>query len=222
MSVSVGNFLKMEASAQLVFVCNFLSMTVVALCVIMKVPQIISAFRKGNTKGISLSSVLLEQSGYSILLSYSYAMEYPVATYLETAFLLLQNFLLLGLIIHTRDMLSPKVFVLFVLYIVVYFSIAYKVLPDILIKSVISLNTPLGVSSKLTQIAELYRSKDPGRLSAITWSIAGYGCYVRVLTNFVQTRDVFIILSFSCGALLNTTIVAMILYYTHQKRTKLY
>ncbi|XP_045159860.1 uncharacterized protein LOC123525142 [Mercenaria mercenaria] len=212
----------MEASAYLENICNFLSLTVVTLCVIMKVPQIWSAFKTGNTKGISLGSVLLEQTGYSILLSYSYAMEYPVVTYLETAFLLVQNFLLLGLIIHTRDMLSPKVFILFVLYMIVYLSIAYRLVPDLILKSVISLNTPLGVSSKITQIVALYKSKEPGRLSAITWGIAGYGCYVRVLTNFVQTADVFIILSFTCGALLNTTIVIMILYYTHRKRTKLY
>ncbi|XP_060605213.1 solute carrier family 66 member 3-like [Ruditapes philippinarum] len=212
----------MEASAYLENICNFLSMTVVALCIIMKVPQIWSAFKSGNTKGISLGSVMLEQSGYSILLSYSYAMEYPIGTYLETAFLLLQNFLLLGLIIHTRDMLSPKVFILFVLYMVVYLSIAYRLVPDFILKSVISLNMPLGVSSKLTQIVALYKSKDPGRLSAVTWSIAGYGCYVRILTSFVQTGDIFIILSFTCGATLNTTIVFMILYYTHIKSKKLY
>jgi len=40
-----------------------------------------------------------------------------------------------------------------------------------------SLCTPLGVSSKLTQIYALYKQKEPGRLSAATWSIAGYGCY---------------------------------------------
>ncbi|WAR23967.1 hypothetical protein MAR_037636 [Mya arenaria] len=37
--------------------------------------------------------------------------------------------------------------------------------------------TPLGVSSKFAQILDLYRQKEPGRLSAMTWSIAGYGCF---------------------------------------------
>ncbi|KAL4236302.1 PQ-loop repeat-containing protein 3 [Mactra antiquata] len=211
----------MEASA-MESLCNFLSLTVVGLCVIMKVPQIWSAFKAGNTNGISLGSVLLEQCGYSIMLSYSFAMEYPVVNYLETAFLLTQNFLLLGLIIHTRDMLSPKVFIFFVLYMIVYLSIANKFLPEVMMKAVISLNTPLSVSSKLTQILALYRNKEPGRLSAKTWGIAAYGCYVRVFTNLVQTGDPFIILSFSSGAFLNTVIVIMILFYTQQKRTKLY
>jgi len=52
----------MEASL-LENVCDFLSFTVIALCVVMKVPQIWGAFKKGNTDGISLSSVLLEQTG---------------------------------------------------------------------------------------------------------------------------------------------------------------
>lgn len=53
----------MEASALVDNICNFLSITVIALCVIMKVPQIWGAFKSGNTHGISLYSVLLEQSG---------------------------------------------------------------------------------------------------------------------------------------------------------------
>ncbi|XP_052776086.1 solute carrier family 66 member 3-like isoform X1 [Mya arenaria] len=202
--------------------CNFLSLTVVSLCIIMKVPQIWSAFKTGNTHGISLKSVLLEQTGYSIMLSYSFAMEYPVTTYLETAFLLVQNFFMLALIVYTRDLLSPKVILILAVYMTLFSSIAYRVVPDIVLKSVIVLCTPLGVSSKFAQILDLYRQKEPGRLSAMTWSIAGYGCFVRVLTNIVQTGDWFIVLNFSCGATLNTTIVAMILYYTHQKKSKLF
>ena len=55
----------MEASATLLAVFNFLSLTVAALCVIMKVPQIWKILRSGDTNGISLGSVLLEQCGYS-------------------------------------------------------------------------------------------------------------------------------------------------------------
>lgn len=203
-------------------ICNFLSLTVIVLCIVMKVPQIWSAFHSGNTKGISLWSVLLEQSGYSLILTYSYAMEYPVTTYLESGFLLIQNFFMLGLIIYTRNLLSIKVFVFFIAYICIYSSIAYKLVPDIVLKSLVSLCTPLGVSSKVTQIVALYKSKEPGRLSAITWSIAGYGCYVRVMTNIVQTGDPFVVVNFVCGALLNSTIVAMILSYRNQNRKKFY
>ncbi|KAH3850326.1 solute carrier family 66 member 3-like [Dreissena polymorpha] len=208
------------ASAEVV--CNFLSFTVVALCIIMKVPQIWGSFRSGNTNGISLPSVMLEQTGYSIMLSYSFAMEYAVMNYLETGFLLVQNWFMLGLIVYTRNLLSPKVLLLLAIYMVVFSSIAYKALPDLVLKSAISLCTPLGVSSKLTQIVALYRSKHPGRLSALTWGIAGYGCYVRILTNVVFTGDLFIILNFTSSAVLNTTMVAMILYYTQQVKSKLY
>lgn len=201
---------------------NFLSMTVVTLCLVMKLPQIWSAIRSGDTKGISLSSVLLEQSGYSVMLSYSFAMEYPVANYLESGLLLIQNFFMLAIIIHTRDLLSPKVCVYFIIYFIVYLSIGYRLVPDVILTSVILLATPLSMSSKLAQIAELYRTKDAGRLSAATWSIAAYGCYARIVTNLVQTGDLGILVNFASGALLNTTIVAMILYYTQQNRKKLY
>jgi len=45
---------------------------------------------------------------------------------------------------------------------------------------------------------------------------------VRILTNLVQTRDLFIVLNFTCGATLNTVMVAMILFYGYQKKDKLY
>ena len=57
----------MEASANFA-VLNFLSFTVAAFCFIMKVPQIWKIIQSGDTKGISLGSVLLEQGGYDSFL----------------------------------------------------------------------------------------------------------------------------------------------------------
>ena len=56
----------MEASANFA-VLNFLSFTVATFCFIMKVPQIWKIIQSGDTKGISLGSVLLEQGGYDII-----------------------------------------------------------------------------------------------------------------------------------------------------------
>ena len=38
----------------------------------------------------------------------------------------------------------------------------------------------------------------------------------------IQTKDIFMVANFLSGALLNTVIIAMIIYYGKQKKSKLY
>ncbi|XP_045159864.2 mannose-P-dolichol utilization defect 1 protein-like isoform X2 [Mercenaria mercenaria] len=118
-------------------ICFVLNWSVIVLCLFMKVPQIKSSFGSMDTKGISLGSVLLEMLGYSVLFCYSFAMNYPIGMYLEQGLLLIQNFFLLGLIIHTRNILSPKVFCLLALYMTASYCVAFRCVPDFVLKSVV-------------------------------------------------------------------------------------
>lgn len=214
---SESNSSGMAEFSSLDIVCNVLNLTVIALCVPMKLPQIKSSFVSKDTSGISLGSVLLELLGYSALLCYGFAQQYPVGMYMEQGILLIQNLFLLSLIIYTRDMISPKVIIIFTLYVITCTAVAFRFVPDLILKSVVFTKTPLVVSSKLTQIISLYNSKNPGKLSAATWGMAAYGSYARMITCFIMTRDWLLLLNYTCAASLSSTVVAMILYYTPPK-----
>ncbi|KAK3599854.1 hypothetical protein CHS0354_022426 [Potamilus streckersoni] len=203
-------------------ICDLLSLSVISLCFVVKFPQIWIIFKSRDTRSLSFESVLLEQCGYSIMLSYSFAMDYPLSTYFEYTFLVLQDMVLIMLMLHTNDSFSWKLIPSFLLYFAVYTTIAYRLVPDAVLKFAMSLGTPLSIFSKSTQILTLYRRKDPGQLSLTTWAIVSYGCLARFFTTAVKTGDIFVLLNFGTGAALNLTVVSMIIYYGQRKRQKLY
>ncbi|KAK3090141.1 hypothetical protein FSP39_009475 [Pinctada imbricata] len=80
----------MDSSATQQF-CYFLSFTVTLTCFVVKVPQILSIVQSKSCKGVSLSSLILEECGYSVMLTYNFAKEYPFSAYSEYPFLVLQG-----------------------------------------------------------------------------------------------------------------------------------
>ncbi|XP_061182638.1 solute carrier family 66 member 3-like [Saccostrea echinata] len=200
--------------------CHFLSYSVILSSLIVKVPQIISVLNAKNTKGLSLSSVLLEEVGYSIMLTYSFAMGYPLASYFEYTVLVLQDFILIVAVLHFDGILKMKTIPVFLLYFLVYTGIAFRWFPDIILTAVISLVTPLSFTSKLAQIKLLYTSKNPGQVSLMTWCIVTYGATARILTSFFLTGDFGVILNFTVAASMNMTISCMIFYYRQLAKDK--
>ncbi|XP_060605212.1 solute carrier family 66 member 3-like [Ruditapes philippinarum] len=194
--------------------CYILNWSVVLICLFLKVPQMKSCFGSMDTNGISLQSVLLEMLGYSVLFCYSFAMDYPISLYLEQGLLLVQNIFILGLIIYTRKLLSTKLFYIFVIYIIICYCLAFRLVPELILKSAVFTKTPLVVMSKLSQIRALYKSKTPGTLSATTWGMAAYGSFARLFSSLVMTKDWLLLLNYTCAGSLSSTVVAMILYYT--------
>ncbi|XP_041359466.1 solute carrier family 66 member 3-like [Gigantopelta aegis] len=203
------------------YLCDFLSLTVVATCIILKVPQILSVSKAKSSKGVSLGSVLLEECGYSIMLTYQFAMEYPVSTYCEYGFLVLQDLTLILLILHYSSGVKVKFLPLFAIYFVCCVAIAFRFLPDVLLTTVISLVTPISAGSKLIQIAAILKSQDAGSVSPATWAMASYTTIVRSLTTVVLTGDVAILTNFASSATLNLLLTYLVLRYrrTDKKKT---
>lgn len=185
-----------------------------------KVPQILSVLNARSTKGLSLSSVLLEEIGYSIMLTYNFALGYPLASYFEYTVLVLQDFILIIAILHFDGLLKIQTLPGFLLYFLVYTGIALRWFPDFVLTTVISLVTPLSFSSKFAQIKLLYNSKNPGQVSLATWGIVAYGATARVVTSCVLTGDPGVILNFCVAASMNIFISCMIVYYRQQTKAK--
>lgn len=199
---------------------HYLSYSVILTSLFVKVPQILSVLNARSTKGLSLSSVLLEEIGYSILLTYNFALGYPLASYFEYTVLVLQDFILIIAILHFDGLLKIHTLPAFLLYFLVYTGIAFRWFPDFVLTTVISLVTPLSFSSKFAQIKLLYTSKNPGQVSLATWGIVAYGATARVVTSCVLTGDPGVILNFCVAASMNTFISCMVVYYRQQAKAK--
>lgn len=199
---------------------HYLSYSVILTSLFVKVPQILSVLNARSTKGLSLSSVLLEEIGYSILLTYNFALGYPLASYFEYTVLVLQDFILIIAILHFDGLLKIHTLPAFLLYFLVYTGIAFRWFPDFVLTTVISLVTPLSFSSKFAQIKLLYTSKNPGQVSLATWGIVAYGATARVVTSCVLTGDPGVILNFCVAASMNTFISCMIVHYRQQAKAK--
>lgn len=199
---------------------HYLSYSVILTSLFVKVPQILSVLNARSTKGLSLSSVLLEEIGYSILLTYNFALGYPLASYFEYTVLVLQDFILIIAILHFDGLLKIHTLPAFLLYFLVYTGIAFRWFPDFVLTTVISLVTPLSFSSKFAQIKLLYTSKNPGQVSLATWGIVAYGATARVVTSCVLTGDPGVILNFCVAASMNTFISCMVVHYRQQAKAK--
>lgn len=70
---------------------QLLSLSVNVLCLIQKLPQIIRIYRTKNVDSISVSSVLLEETAYTLVLTYNLWRNYPLSAFFEYIFLFIQG-----------------------------------------------------------------------------------------------------------------------------------
>ncbi|KAK6188923.1 hypothetical protein SNE40_005000 [Patella caerulea] len=210
------------SSASLLLLSNVLSISVILACIVIKLPQILSMIRGGSSKGVRLSSVLLEECGYSIMLTYHFAMNYPIATYFEYTFLVLQDLIVIVLILGYNEKLNLTALPFFALYMCVFSCFAMNMVPGYVLKTAISLCTPISTSSKLIQLVSIVRNQDPGTVSAATWGMAFYTTMARSITTLIQTGDVRVLINFGISCLLNFSLTIMVLYYRRSSKKKLY
>lgn len=199
---------------------NFLGLTVILANFVVKLPQIFAVYNSGSSKGLSLTSLLLEECGYSIMFTYHFAMDYPLMTYFEYVLLLIQDLVLILMVLFFSGILNIKVMALIGVYISVFVGLALNMYPAFVLKLAIGLVTPLSVSSKAAQILTLYRKKDPGQVSLLSWCIASYGSTSRMVTTAISTGDIAVMVIFVSASLLNYANVFTILYYKAKVKSK--
>lgn len=197
-----------------------LSYSVVAICVFMKLPQVLAILRKGDTKGVNLRSCWMEVGSYLIGFFYGYTHGYHMSTYVECGFLAVQSATIICLMVYydrlwtLQNALCASITICFVL------GSFFGLVPLSLLSILVSLALPLSAGSKVAQISTIYRIKSKGNVSMLTWSLAAYGCYARLFTVCVEVKDALILLNYISSSVLNTTVVALCLYYGEGKKRK--
>ncbi|XP_028421040.1 solute carrier family 66 member 3 [Perca flavescens] len=201
-------------SDMLLHAANFSTLFV---CMVLKFPQIFVLMRAKSTAGVSLNSLLLELIGYIVFVTYQMYYDYPPPTYLEYPILIAQDAILLLLILHYDGSLRH------ILIYTLLFVGGWRLLTveKWIIDLAMSLCTFISAASKLAQLQCLWRSKDAGQVSALSWAMATYTCMARIYTTTVTTGDMQVLVRFIAMTLLNMWVLLTVLYYQrHSGRSK--
>uniref|UniRef100_A0A8C8WKJ2 Solute carrier family 66 member 3 n=1 Tax=Panthera leo TaxID=9689 RepID=A0A8C8WKJ2_PANLE len=160
----------------LLLFCNW---STLGVCAALKLPQISAVLAARSARGISLPSLLLELAGFLVFLRYQCYYEYPLLTYLEYPILIAQDVLLLLCAFHFNGNVKGAA-----PYMAVCVA-SWFVLPlqKWIIDLAMNLSTFISVASKFAQLQYLWKTRDSGTVSALTWSLAAYTC--AILTRFV-------------------------------------
>ncbi|XP_042181285.1 solute carrier family 66 member 3-like isoform X1 [Oncorhynchus tshawytscha] len=164
---------------------------------------------KGLEDGYSLVKFDNSMMWFIVFVTYQMYYDYPPPTYLEYPILIAQDVILLLLILHYNGSLKQSL-----IYAVV-FVVGWQLLTvqKWIIDLAMSLCTFISAGSKFAQLQCLWQSKDSGQVSALSWGMATYTCFARIYTTSVTTGDMQVLVRFIVMALLNSWVLATVLYY---------
>lgn len=186
------------------------------LCMVLKFPQIFLLMRAKSSSGVSLNSLLLELVGFVVFVTYQMYYDYPPPTYLEYPILIAQDVIVLFLILRYNGNLRHGL-----VYTLVFVG-GWRLLTvqKWIIDLAMSLCTFISAASKLAQLQCLWKSKDAGQVSALSWGMATYTCLARIYTTAVTTGDMQVLVRFIVITLLNLWVLLTVLYYQKRSSTK--
>nr|XP_057946369.1 solute carrier family 66 member 3 [Doryrhamphus excisus] len=187
------------------------------VCMVLKFPQIFLLMRAKSTIGVSLQSLVFELVGYIVFVTYQTYYDYPPPTYLEYPILIAQDVVLLLLILLYNSRLQDS------LIYTVAFVVGWRLLTveKWVIDFAMSLCTFISAASKFAQLQCLWKSKDAGQVSALTWGLACYTCATRIYTTIVTTGDMQVLLRFITMTLLNIWVLFSVFYYRRNSHSSI-
>nr|XP_054101193.1 solute carrier family 66 member 3 isoform X4 [Callithrix jacchus] len=168
--------------AALLGLCNW---STLGVCAALKLPQISAVLAARNARGLSLPSLLLELAGFLVFLRYQCYYGYPPLTYLEYPILIAQDVILLFCIFHFNGNVKQAM-----PYVAALASSWFVLaLQKWIIDLAMNFCTFISAASKFTQLQCLWKTRDSGAVSALTWSLSAYTCATRIITTFMTTND---------------------------------
>lgn len=186
--------------------------------------------RSRSARGLSLSAFTLETVSYAISLFYSARNQFPFSTYGENLFLTFQNLAITFLIVlyqtpstshqslSTRQAKKPTGIIF--TFATVAIAVTLALVPPAILSLLQVLTLPLGLISKLPQIAQNARAQSTGQLSGIAVFAQIAGCLARLFTTATEVGDPIVSASFALALLLNLIIGGQILAYRGKDDTK--
>ncbi|KAL0233897.1 hypothetical protein PCE1_002402 [Barthelona sp. PCE] len=189
---------------------------------IIKLPQILSIMSKKSAGGLLYSSILLEMLNCLSTVVYATRKNFEFSVYGESVFLLLQNMFIFVLMLHYNGQLaSIKGMALFWSTIIIGSLLPTKATPDVIIKTLVSLQTVFGLLGRVPIIVKNLRSKSTGSLSFFTYFATALGGLIRFVTFYISTKDVIGSIAHFSSALCNIIIAVQIRMYKPTKKEEM-
>jgi len=196
-------------------IASLLNYAIITGALIVKFPQILKIINNKSVAGLSSVSFYLETFAFTSSVAYNYAKRYPLASYGEGIFILIQNYILVGLLWHyaaptekPSTETSFKIVAAYTALAAVMFSLPVEFL---FILPLVSTGTSL--ISRLPQIWENYRNGNTGQLAFLTTFLTFGGTAARVFTTIQGTMDLQILAGFLISFILNGILLLQILFY---------
>ncbi|KAK6627791.1 hypothetical protein RUM44_010270 [Polyplax serrata] len=200
----------------LMLLSDAFSVITIALCLILKVPQIIRIVKSGQATGLSFNGLLLELSSYTITMMYNYCNKHALLSYMEYPIIIIQEYILIGLVTHYKKMKRTAFPLLLLIYLTVSLLFAYGILPKFLLTLMLPLTTPVGATSKIMQLVEIIRRKNANSVSVLTWFLSFFTNVTRVYTIYLDSADFYLLLNFTISSALSGAVMAAAMYYQKQ------
>ncbi|KAM9635676.1 solute carrier family 66 member 3 [Trichechus inunguis] len=188
---------------------SFCNWSTLGVCAALKLPQISAVLAARSAQGISLPSLLLELAGFLVFLRYQHYYGYPLLTYLEYPILIAQDIILLLCVFHFNGNVKQAA-----PYMAVFLSSWFILtLQKWIIDLAMNLCTFISAASKFAQLQYLWKTRDSGAVSALTWSLSSYTCATRIITTLITTSDLTILIRFMIMLAFNIWVTATVLRF---------
>ncbi|EDR24673.1 hypothetical protein, conserved, partial [Entamoeba dispar SAW760] len=199
---------------------KFLGYIIVSFSMFMKVPQILSIYNAKTGYGVSLQSFTIEIFLYSISFNYHYQNNFPLSTYFDYFFLLVQDIIIILLILYYANKFTPIFYTFACTFLSFFFILFFGLFPLSLLEILQALTIPFFIIAKIPQIYSNFVEKSTGSLSLLTTLGLTAGNIIRIFTTLKEMDGDFTMLfSYTLGALVNIIIVTQILIYGNKPPT---
>mmetsp|Transcript_12447 Transcript_12447/g.22484 ORF Transcript_12447/g.22484 Transcript_12447/m.22484 type:complete len:283 (+) Transcript_12447:2164-3012(+) len=214
LSISSNTALRDSVLLSLSFAVNYV---ILAGSMLFKLPQVIRIVKNGNANGISALSYIMETIGLALSTVYSMRNRFPFGTYGECALIVIQNFVILGLILRDKNYSLRKQILYLILSVISILSIGILLSPRIPSEAAVFAqvcSVPLLNASRIPQLALVYRTKSTGQLSLVTLLLQVAGNIARLFTTAMQLAGNPVVIFSTVAALtLNTALVVQYFFY---------
>ncbi|XP_076169988.1 solute carrier family 66 member 3 [Ptiloglossa arizonensis] len=196
---------------------DVLSLITIGMCFILKIPQILYLFSAKSANQISIVSLLLELTSYTVVTTYNYTNGYSLISYLEYPIILLQEYILIFLVLKYLKKINTFSILMAIFYFATSTCFALQIIPKSVLALLMPTCTPITVSSKVIQLLAILGAKNADTVSPITWFISTFTNLTRIFTIWMDSADILLLGNFTISVILSSSIMFSAIYYRRHR-----
>lgn len=131
------------------------------------------------------------------MMLYNYTYDYSLLSYLEYPILLVQEYILIGLVLHHKHSFNQNTMYYIGGYGACVLLFMYQILPRFILSMLVPFCTPVGATSKIIQLLEILRARDSTTVSLTTWFLSAF-------TNLSRFHTAYGYFSQICQIIINS------------------